>query len=759
MCVVAFAIAEGTLLQRLPWLGADRLVWLGADAKRSDASGFGLVEYDRIVANTGRLATSAPYMLASGAVRMQGGTERIAVTRVGGDFFDVLGIRAAIGRTLNSRDDHPGAELTVVLSEPLWKKLQPELGDPSGKVLVLDDRRLRIVGMLSKAMAFPATTDAWVAIEPAAGSLLRSTNVPFLHAMARVRTAADIAVLRAQLSTIPRSRDQGSAFGGRFVAEPLRDYLMKNVRTAILLLAGASAILLAIACLAAATIQLAGRDRREHELAIRFALGASVSQLSRSVLLDVAGTAVVTAIAGLALSEAALGGARRWGATTVPELLSIHLDWTVVVVATAIASLAALCSFAAPMISVIHSDTAELLRRTGNTASSSAKVVAFRDALTAMSIGVTLILIISFAVAADTLLGLVRVDTGFITRNVVVGSVRLPMPIVTPVEAERIRSFMGAFATSVAERNGGDVAISTDVPGKGNQSFTGVQSTETPSQIQCGMTQVSSNYFSLAGIPLRTGRTFGVPDQRNGPLAAVIDQDLARALYGERSPIGRKISIAALGDEEAEIVGVVGTVRQGGRLAERLPQLYLPIERLPLSSFAVLQRASAPESVFGVWRSAAKAVDPSASVGRVSSLEDAVYGEMRRPKFYAAVLLWFAIAAMFTSGAAVYASVAALVSQRTREIAIRTALGARQGQVAILVLRGVFRMTTIGSLLGIACALGVIRLLELNVGPLGRPTPFTLTASICILWSAAALAVCLPVLRATRISPIAALKD
>src|ERR1035437_9059317 len=234
---------------------------------------------------------------------------------------------------------------------------------------------------------------------------------------------------------------------------------MKNVRTAILLLAGASAILLAIAGLAAATIQSAGRDRREHELAIRIALGASVSQLSRLVLLDVAGTAVVTAIAGLALSEAALGGARRWGATTVPELLSIHLDWTVVVVATAIASLAALCSFAAPMISVIHSDTAELLRRTGNTASSSAKVVAFRDALTAMSIGVTLILIISFAVAADTLLGLVRVDTGFITRNVVVGSVRLPMPIVTPVEAERIRSFMGAFATWVSLAVAADLAV------------------------------------------------------------------------------------------------------------------------------------------------------------------------------------------------------------------------------------------------------------------------------------------------------------
>lgn len=759
MCVVSFAVSEETLLQPLPWPAADRLLWLGADSKRDEASGFGLVEYDQIVARATRLAMSAPYILASGAMRTESGTERVAITRVGADFFTVLGVRPAIGRTLNSRDDHAGAELTIVLSEPLWKKIQPELGDPMGKILVLDGRNFRIVGMLSKPTGYPAATQAWVAIEPTAGSLLRSTNVPFLHGLGRLRSADDIIPLRAQLHAIPRSRDQESAFGGQYVARPLQDYLMKDFRTAIILLAGASGILLCIACLAAATIQLAGRDRHERDLAIRQALGASASRLWRSVLLNAGGTALVAAVIGLVMSEAAFAAARKWGTSTVAELLSLHVNGTIVLAAAVIASLAALISVGVPMISVLRSETGDLLRRTGNTASSSVKSVAFRDGLTAISVGVTLILVISFAVSADTLLGLIRIDTGFVTRDRVVGSVRLPMPIVTPLEAARIRAFMGAFASAVTDLNGSGVSISTDIPGKGNQSFTGVQSRETPDQIQSGMTQVSGNYFSLVGIPFRAGRTFGRSDQLNGPLVAIIDEDLSKRLYDGQSPIGRKIIIAALGVEEAEIVGVVGKVAQAGRLAERLPQIYLPIERLPLSSFAVIQRATSPESVLAVWRTAARAVDPSASIGKVSSLEDAVYGEMRRPKFYAVVLLSFAITAMFISGAAVYASVAALVSQRSREIAIRMALGARRRQVASLVLEGVLRMTALGSIIGTIGAFSAIRLLELNLGPLGRPTSFTVSSSICVLWCAAALAVCLPVLRATRISPLAALKD
>jgi putative ABC transport system permease protein len=730
-------------------------------SKYYKTAGLAMSEYDELVARATGLDAASPYMVRSVTVRTDDGAERATITRVGGEFFAVLGIKQTRGRLIDSNDDRVGVEPVAVVSDVFWRRLGDGASDPVGQVLLLDERPFRIVGMIPQSVAYPSESDVWVPLQAVAGALLRATNAPFLRVIGRVRHPEHIDNVRAQVAAIPRSATEAPAVTGQLVAEPLRDHLVKDVRTAITLFVAASAFLMAIACLAAVTIQLAANTRRAREIAIRSTLGASPGRLGRGALREAGIIAVVAGAAGLLLSSLALVVGRTLGATVVAELSAVHLNVRMYVASAILATLAALLVTGVPMLSLLRSSTADLLRGTSHTASLSLHGALLRDGLIGVSVGVTLILILSFVVTTGTLVRLVRTDTGYRTRDVLTATVRFPFQVVTPSEMARIRSSFPSVQTTLAAVNPrATIALSTDTPGNGNQSIVTVGTVGERSgvHVQVGMSQVSGDYFSLLGIPLLSGRTFDRTDDERSPWVVVIDRELGKQLFGNINPLGRLVMVNDL-NVTAEVVGIVGTVRQAGRLAEPLPQLYLPIQQLPLATFAVLTRGIPSKDFREQLKLGVSSASPSAAVIDVLPLEDAMYRELRRPTFYAVTLFAFAIAAMVVSGAAVYASVSALVAQRTHEIGIRAALGASRIRIVSFVLKRVGQMTVVGTILGAILGYGLHGLLESRIAALGHPTMTSLVSSVLILWCAAGLAVLVPVLRATRVHPAIALSD
>ena len=768
ICALAFAVGDGVVLHRLPFPEPLHLVWIGADPAPNSAA-LSQSQYDVLERRLHEVLSVAPYLRAPATLRTGDETERVSAAVVGGEFFTVLGTRPLLGRFVNEEDDHEGAEPTVVLSEDLWRRVFR--ADPTlpGTLVLLDDRPHRVVGILKSGTGFPlAGTDLWIALGPTKGPMLRTTDAPFLSAVGRVRDPAmapeaAFARIREELRRLPPARVAVADASPRYLTEPLHEHLVGPTRPAVVVLAAAAGFLMLIACLAAATIQLARYAAQERDVAIRTIVGATPLRLGRDVVKEAVLTAALAAAIGLVLSKGGLYIGQRLGEAAIPELSAVHINARVFVFATLIAAVCGLAVTTIPLFALLRSSTAQMLQRTSHTASVSKTGAQLRDGLIGVAVGVTLVLVLASVVAAHTLVRLIRVEMGFFTKDVVSASVRLPFPQVTPAEAGKIRAFVQSLETEIHARKPATAfAVSTDMPGKGTQSIVTVQyaaAPQGPQPLRSAMSQVSGEYFAVLRIPVIRGRVFSTMDNAQSRSVVIIDIELARRVFGSDDPLGRSLMINDLG-VAAEVIGVVGTVRQSGRLTEGLPQIYLPFDQLPLSTMAVLLRdGGAASAIASDVRAAVRASGPSAAVTGIMPLEQQLYDEVRRPQFYALVLAMLALLAMVVSAAAVHASVAALVAQRAHEIGIRMALGATRARIIVFVLSRVAQMMALGSVAGFIAALVLWQGLVRRGFAIGQPTPAALLSTLVILWLAGGAAVVLPVLRATRIRPLVALTE
>ena len=771
VCVLATAVVEGMLFPRLPYPSAERLVWIGSDSRYDGALGVSMSQYEVLSQLLEHDVSLAPFMLSATTLRTEQGLERVPTARVGGEFFPVLGVRARFGRLLDSDDDRVGAERVAVISSEVWRRLFGSDPRAIGRLLLLDERAVRVVGILGPGDGFPALrTGIWVPLAQTIGPTLRTSDAPYLRLLGRGRSSG--AATPAQLLRLVRGRlmqapmAHGAVSDGRphLIAEGLSDHLIGDARLPILLLTASAAFLLLVACVSAATIQLAAQGTLERDVAIRRVLGATVGQLWRETLGETAVVAVMAAAIGLGAAWVSLHVLQIVGEATIPELSGVHLSPVACGTAAALATFSAFVVTGLPLAALLRSSASATLSGTSQTLSASRGGATMRDALNGIAIGVAVLFALGAASAAETIERILAVDMGFVAQDVDVAEVRLPFQQVTGAEAGRIRAFVHGLDGALRERNPGTVmAVSTDVPGKGTQSVVTIEVEATASrdarQLEVGMSQVGENYFDLLHIPVLRGRAFDVRDGERAPMVVVIDGILARRAFGATDATGKYLKLTSLGTR-AEVVGVVGVVRQAGRLSENLPQLYVPFEQLPLATLAVL--VAGRESSRGHREDLAQAVhaaDPTAAMSAVAPLADQVYDEVRRPQFYATTLVIFAIIATIVSAAAVHAAVAALVAQRKREIGIRVALGARGGHIVALVLGRVAVLGALGSIAGTLVGLFVVSVVRSRVDVLGHPSTGAVLGSVACIWTAGVLAVFLPLREASQVSPVRVLKS
>ena len=693
--------------------------------------------------------------------------ERIGAYQVSPSLFPLLGVRPLYGRTFERDDEKTGRPPTVVLSWQLWQRRFG--GDPGvvGRAIRLDQERPLVIGVMPRGFRFPTrSSDVWLPLVLDAHAL-ENRGAHWIGVIARRKAGvalglaqADLSAIAARLAAAYPAKDAG--WGVELV--PLAAAIAGEARRPLLLLLGSVAFVLVIACANVANLLLARGFARRRELAIRTALGAGRWRLVRqllaeSLLLTLAGGAAGTALA-LWGSEAliALGG------TSLPRAAEAGVDGRALLFTLVVSVASAIAAGLWPALRAAADPDREALRESAGRASPGRRASSARRALLAAEVAVTLLLLAGAALLLRSMTAALRVDPGFRPNGVLTAQISLPARRYegddrTAAFSRELQSRLGRLpgVTGVATTNvlpmaGGLWEIySVQLPGQPESEID---------EISLAYRVVGGDFFRVTGIPLRRGRVFGPEDGPDSQPVAILSETAARRRFPGQDPIGRQIVIGDRRKTPRLIVGVVGDVREESPIEPPTGDVYISAEQRPRPDLAVLLgTAGDPAALASALRQEVRALDPELPVEEVAPLSEQVAQSLKPRRFTLTLLAAFSILALLLSAVGTYGVASCAATERTREIGIRVAMGARRADVLSLFLGEAVRVGAIGLGAGLLLAAPATRLLR---GLLFGVSPFDPAsfAGVCLLLLSAVLfATLAPALRATRIDPIAALRS
>ena len=777
-----FAVVNGVLLRPLPHPDSDRLVRLfqvepPPSEARAPLSPPNLFDWrERSALLTGLAAYWSPEVTLTGA----GEPERLLGAVASHELFGLLRTAPALGRVYGREEDSPGGAAVVVLGHGLWRRRFG--GDPDllGRALTLDGRPHTVIGVMPPGFDFPrAGTQLWLPLRlereaDAARIGMSYRAYRILEVVARLADGATVAQARAEAESIAahlarEHAEENSGFGAALL--PLLEFEVGEARPGLLALQASVLLLLVIACANLSSVMLARSAARSRELAVRVALGASRLRLARQLLVESAVLSIVGGIAGAAVAAGVLRSLRESAASGLPRLDAVSLDGAVLAF-SALATLATGLAFGlGPAVRAAAGDAYASLRA-GAAADTAPRHVRARRVLVAAQIATATVLLVSAGLLVRSLDRMLRTDPGFRSEGVpVVARVSLPRSRYT--EPERVAAFYEALVGRVEALPGVEsTALSIGVPLGPDARFfvdrTGVEVEGAPPRAPgqrpaAAMHVVSPRLFDVLRIPLVRGRVFDDRDSRGAPAVAVINEALARRLFGDTDPLGRRLThdmtLPPGEPGEREIVGVVGDVRHFSLGEAPEPQIYVPHGQSAWPSMHVLVRGAGDAATMApAVRAAVKALDPEIPVPPIESLDSVARSALAQPRLQTTLLALFAGVALAVACLGLYGLVAYSVACRTREIGVRLALGAGRREVVRLVVGEGMGLTLLGLGLGLCGAAAAARVLSSLLFGTGPLDPLALTAASGLLALVALLACWLPARSASRIDPLAAMR-
>jgi putative ABC transport system permease protein len=758
-----FSVVNAVLLRPLPYADADEIVRVYEVVP----------QYGRFSVAPGTFldwrqqATLFEQMAAisGGSATLAGaeGPERVPGASVSAELFDLLRVKPVLGRTFTKEEDAPGRNEVVILSHAAWQ--QRFGGDPGvlGRSITVNDRPSTIVGVMPAGFTFPAsTTEFWfpIALNPA--NATRGGH--FLAVVARRKANATLGQVETEMKAIAgrlaQQHDENVNESVEIV--PLQEQIVGPIRPALLTLFTAVAVVVLIACANVANLLLVRASVREKEIAIRAALGAGrrhlvLQMLVESLLLSATGGAL-----GLLLAYLAVPVIQTLSAGGIPRVNDVAIDARVLAF-TVVVSLATGILFGlAPAWQASRTTVGTVLKEGGRTSTSSSGRW-MRNALLVAEVALSIVLLVGAALLLRSFSRLTNVNPGFDADRVLTFLVSLPRTTYAE-DHNRIAFFeqltQGLESAPQVRAAGlvqtvpiqGDYVLSFTIQG-GPEARPG----ESPS---ANYRSASPRYFQAMGIPLLRGRTFTERDIENAPKVAVVDQAFVDRHFSNEDPVGRGIDIGNGTDGFYEIVGVVGNVRYGGLDAEPAPTMYVPFRQDVFSGMWVLARTDGdPAQLAGIVRQAVREIDPGLPVSRMRPLSEVVSESMAQRRFSMLLLGLFALIALFLASVGLYGVVAYTVGQRTQEIGVRMAIGARASDVMRMVLGGGMKLAAAGVAIGIAAALALSRLVASMLYEVTPFDPASYAATILVLLAVSAMACYLPARRAMRVDPLVALRQ
>ncbi len=778
-----FTVVDATLLRPLPFPDADRLVQLARGYQNGGVSP--AVSVPKFIA--WRAGGEAVFTQVAAYDNLGSGfnlidsdrPDRVTGSRVSAGFFDALGVRPAAGRGFQPDEDVPGGPKLVVLSHALWKTRFGARADLVGAAITLNNEPHTVVGVMPEGFRFPDRADLWTLFQFDPASL---DSANYFEVVGRLRDGVPIDRARAAMAVVARNFRQAHPEMPSVVVSvavrPLRERLYGDLRTPLLVLLSAVLLVLLIACVNVANLQLAQMTGRSHEIALRTALGAGRWAIVRQLLLESLLLAAIGGAAGVGLALAGVPALLALSPVDVPQAGTIGVDLRVLA-ATLAVSLAAGLSFGLlPAWQAARPNLDDLLRA-GSRRSTGGAGGWLRRILIAGEVALALVLTIGAFLLVKSLAGLRSTDPGFAVDRVLTLKLSLPEAKYGSGEAlarfqerleARLDAIPGVAAASMAFTL--PLELGPDLP------FT-IEGRYVPgSQAGVGEAQYRASgaaYFTALRIPVRRGRLFDDRDRRGSLPVAVVNEAAARRFFGGADPVGQRITIGQpyvpeLADAvPREIVGVVADVREQG-LDRAAPEIvYVPLAQqndaltrlgVRLLPLAVVLRGDGPASgLTQAAREAVRAVDPQQPVSDVRLMRDIVARSLGSQTFNTVLLGGLAGLALLLAAVGLYGVIAHLVGQQTREIGVRMALGATQGGVLRRFVGHALLLVGAGVIAGLVGAVGVTRFLRTLLTGVSVTDPWVFVLAPALLLLVAVAAALRPAWRAASIDPASALRD
>jgi predicted permease len=765
-----FTVANAVLLRPLPFHEPDRLVAV-MEIDRARESSSGNVSWPDFLdyqSQNQTLSGLAGYSGGSRTLTLPGRPpERVRAVLVTGNFFDVLGVPAARGRTFARHDMPAEAAPVAILSDAAWRTRFGADPDIVGRTIDLNGRPTAVVGVLPATFEFTIRGDAelWLPEQPTRAQVERKF-FHWLDIVGRLRAGVTREQAEADLDRIARGfasadpRYHGNS-GARVL--PLRDRIVGNSRSLVLILTVASALVLLVACANIAGLLLARTAVRGHEMSVRRAMGAGRARIFRQLLAENAALALPGGLLGIAAGQwlmqvlvAAMPAAER---LRLPYVSSLGLDWRAIAITAALTLTASLVFGLAP---AWFASRREHLAAIRGVAGPDSREVRGQSSLIALQVALAVVLLAGTGLIARSLIRLLDVPAGFDVDRVLADSVTLP--VTGQTTDEHLISEHGRIVERLSALPGVVGVSSTDNLPLAGAGYTGtftVRGDASRRETRTLLRTVARNYFQTMGIPLAAGRTFTQADAASAPPIVIVNERLAATAFGNASAIGQRIAFPFAPAREFEIVGVAGNERYGGVDVDVDPVLYFPYSQSADNQFSLVIRASGdPALLTGPARAAIEELNPAATIVNGRTMTEIL--AMSRPVFQRrsalTVMGGFAASALLLAAIGLYGVLAQIVARRTREIGVRLALGARGNTIAVAVTRKVAAALGVGLAAGVIGSVFLGRALESLLFGVGAVDPATLGVAAALLGVTAAVACLVPVRRAVRVDPVEALR-
>ena len=786
-----FSAVNAVLLRPLPYPHSERLasVWCAVPSKGVPRMGCALPDLDAIAARNHSFDAFARYYFAD--INIADGTpERTTALYASATLFPLLGARPALGRTFERSEEVFGSHRVVVLSDSLWRERFAGSAGAISSVIHLDGQPYTVIGVMPPDFQFPnPSVRLWLPMSFAPKDDMATRDNHFIWAIARRRGGVTILKSGADVQSIAgrleREFPQNAGIGAG-----ASDYLASvtgDVRPALLILLGAVAVVLLIACVNVANLLLARASGRQRELSIRTALGAGRGRVLRQLLTEGALLGVAGACLGLALSAWLVRLIQRFGPEDIPRMQNIGMDAKVLAF-TGAATLASILLFAvAPAMNLARLQVSEALKEGGRSVTGSLRTSRSRDALVVVEVALSLVLVAGAGLLLATLRRLHAVDPGLQPSNVLTMSVTLPQNKYPDSEPVKAAHFFDELARRLARLPGvKSAAASTALPitgwGGWGRFFT-VASHPAPTLAEVPLIQyrqVTPDFAKALGIRIVEGRFFSPDDSGGAPLVAVINQAARRRFFPNEDPIGQRVyanppeatvqkDLPSPGYRfpRLTIIGVIADVRQSGLGQPPEPELFVPHlqgtakdNQTPANKmFLFIKTTADPLSLVNAARRVVRSLDPEQPVADVASMEDRLQASLSLQRFQLDLFGAFAFVALVLAAVGVYGVLSYTVRLRMHEIGVRMALGATASDVLRIVARHGLSLGIAGVLIGAALGLGLTRLMASLLFGVRPDDPATFLAAAFVLLAVVAAASVVPSVRAARTDALAVLRN
>jgi putative ABC transport system permease protein len=761
-----FTLVNAVLLRPLPFAEPDRLVWVWGNIKgggsRASVSPPDFLDYRQQNTTFEEFAASVGVPLPLNLTG-NGEPERLQAAAVTGNYFQALGVKPALGRTFLLENEKPGNDQVVVLSHGLWQKRFGGSADIVNKTVTLGGKTCQVLGVMSQDFSFPQAAELWVPLNFDAEPGMKQRKAHFLRPIGRLKSGVTMAQAQADTDAIARHLEEqfpesNSGWNLRLVS--LREQLVGNTRPTLYILFGAVGFVLLIACANVANLLLVRAAGRQKEIALRTALGAGRFRIVRQMITESVVLALVGGILGVVLATWGVELLVSLSEGSIPPTAQVKIDATVLSFTLLISLVTGVLFGLVPALRTLKVDLTDSLKEGGRSASEGVHRNRTRSILVVLESAVAVVLLIGAGLLIRSLIQLQNISPGFDAHNVLTMRVDLPrQKYDTP---EKSTNFFSQLESRLGSLPGVEkVGFISELPlsGQPNDMPYTVEGRPPVSIDQAfddDFRRVNRHYFEAMRIPFLRGRNFTDQEVSQSAKVVIISDLLARRTFPDEDPLGKRL-IMSFGNQPFEIIGIVGDLRHRRLESDPLPAMYMPTYQTGWMN-VVIRTKGDPTALVAAARKEVQGIDPDQPVAAVKTMEQWLETAVAAPRYRTSLIALFALVALILACTGIYGVMSYSVTQRTHEIGVRMALGARRFDVLKLVVRQGMALVVVGVLLGVVAAIGLTRVMSSLLFGVTAKDPLTFVAVALVLTVVAFIACYLPARRATKVDPLVALR-